>query len=116
MGKLYTIGHSNYPVEHLIERLQRYEIQYVLDVRSTPYSQYTPQYNAEVLAKELNKNGVVYSPMGKFFGARQPDRTYYPKGYLDFEKFRSSELFQKGRDNVMSGLKKYKESIWCSQS
>ena len=115
MGKLYTIGHSTYPIEHLISRIHKYEIQYVLDVRSTPYSQYTPQYNAEILAKELRKNGVNYSQMGKFFGARQPDIAYYPNGYLDFEQFRSSELFRKGRNNVISGLKKCNIALMCTE-
>ena len=51
MGQLYTIGHSTYPIEHFLELLKKYEVQYILDVRSTPFSRYAFQYNADVLEK-----------------------------------------------------------------
>jgi uncharacterized protein (DUF488 family) len=33
---IYTIGHSNYPVEKLIDMLKRYDINTVIDIRGTP--------------------------------------------------------------------------------
>lgn len=115
MGQLYTIGHSNFPEEHLFELLKSFNIDYVLDVRSTPYSRYTPQYNSDVLKERLKDQGIVYAPMGKYFGARQPDVKYYPDNYLDFELFRESDLFKKGRDSVLKGLDDYNIALMCTE-
>ena len=40
---IYTIGHSNYPEEKLIDMLKNYNIDTVVDIRGTPYSKYNVQ-------------------------------------------------------------------------
>ena len=116
MKQLYTIGHSTYPVEHLLELLRLYEVQYVLDVRSMPFSRYAHQYNANEIGPYLQERGIAYFDMGRYFGARQPDRKYYSKeGYLDFEAFRASDLFKKGKDNVKKGLEENNIALMCTE-
>ncbi len=115
MGKLYTIGHSTFPMEHFIELLEMYEINYVLDVRSIPFSRFTPQYNSNAIQIPLKEKGISYAQMGKFFGARQSDEKYYPEGYLDFELFRASELFKKGLENVVKGLEHNNIALMCTE-
>lgn len=102
---LFTIGHTNHSHEEFLKLLKQYNITYLLDVRSTPFSQYTSQFNKDVISEFLQANGIKYCHMGKFFGARPEDKTLYTKdNYLDFEKMRDSDLFKKGLDNVMRGL------------
>lgn len=115
MGELYTIGHSTYPVKNIIQLLQHFNIHYVLDVRSMPYSKYAPQYNKDTLSNTLKSNDITYAYMGKYFGARQLDENYYPEGYLDFELFRGSELFKSGLNNVQKGLEKYNIALMCTE-
>ncbi|MDR2415744.1 MAG: DUF488 domain-containing protein [Candidatus Peribacteria bacterium] len=43
-----------------IEMLKCYQIKYILDVRSTPYSQRAEQFNKENLQKELSKTNITY--------------------------------------------------------
>ena len=107
MGLLYTIGHSRYEFEYFANLLKKFEINYLLDVRSTPYSKYAETFNREQLENSLASEGITYFFMGKFFGAR-PDNTdlYSKEGYLDFEKTSRSDLFITGMDNVKLGLKK----------
>lgn len=58
IGKLYTIGHSQHDVEYFIEMLMKHNINYVLDVRSTPYSKYAEQYNKDNIERVgSKKNG-----------------------------------------------------------
>ncbi len=113
--QLYTIGHSTYPVEFFIERLKKNNVQFVIDVRSLPYSKYAPQYNSNSLKEVLKKQEVEYFHMGKAFGARQEDMKYYPNGYLDFELFRSTDIFIKGMKNVEIGLEKYNIALMCTE-
>ena len=107
MGLLYTIGHSQHELEYFYNLLKKYNINNLLDVRSTPYSKYAEAYNKEQLRNSLSIKGIKYSFMGKFFGAR-PDNIelYNEEGYLDFEKVAKSDLFIKGMENVLLGLEK----------
>ena len=107
MGRLYTIGHSQHKFEYFLSLLQKYDINYLLDVRSTPYSKYAETYNKDKLNYLLNQNHITYWPMGKYFGARREDKFLYSEsGYLDFEKVRKSELFQSGVRSVELGLQR----------
>ena len=116
MGQLYTIGHSTYPEEHLTELLQSFGVDYLLDVRSTPFSQYVPQYNANHIVHTMERAGIHYVKMGKYFGARQEDPAYYHReGYLDFELFRRSELFRTGLENVRKGLQDHNIALMCAE-
>ncbi|MCM1307362.1 MAG: DUF488 domain-containing protein [Butyrivibrio sp.] len=102
---LYTIGHSQHKIEEFAKMLKAYKINYVLDVRSTPYSQFAPVYNMESIKNCLKKFSIQYVFMGKNFGARQKEDSLYCKeGYLDFEKVRNSINFRNGVNNVLKGI------------
>ncbi len=116
MGQLYTIGHSTYPQFHFLELLRKYDIQYVLDVRSTPFSKYASQYNSDCLREYLGPNGIQYAAMGKYFGARWKDRSmYHANGYVDFEAVRNSDIFIKGKMNVLKGLENFNIALMCTE-
>lgn len=65
---LYSIGHSNVPVEQMLELLRRHAIVTLCDVRSAPYSRYNPQFNREALAGSLRAAGLTYRYMGDALG------------------------------------------------
>ena len=107
MKTIYTIGHSIHPINFFLKLLFENKIDCVVDVRSVPYSKYASQYNAKELKQLLQNNGIHYVFMGKEFGARQSDRTFYHKdGYLDFNKVIQSALFKKGIERISEGLNK----------
>lgn len=114
---LFTIGHSTHQLDEFLLLLSQYKIDYVLDVRSTPYSKYAENYNREILNKYLLSHNIHYSYMGAYFGARQENKTLYSQeGYLDFEKVRSTSLFLKGIDNVKKGLSQgYNIVLMCTE-
>ena len=114
---LYTIGHTNHSHDEFLELLRKYEITYLLDVRSTPFSQFTSQFNKDIISRFLEANGVKYFHMGKYFGARPEDKSLYTEeNYLDFEKMRSSDLFRRGMNNVIQGLEEGKNiALMCTE-
>lgn len=71
--QLITVGHSNQSIEEFFQLLESQRIDCILDVRSMPYSKYTPQFNEEFLKTWLKTHGVLYVPFGKHFGARRSD-------------------------------------------
>ncbi len=117
MNIVYTIGHTNYSINQFVDILNLYSINCIIDVRSTPYSKYTPQFNSKELKEELKKLGILYIHMGEEFGARRAERKFYPHGYLDFEKVRlESDLFHKGIHRVEVGCQKgYRIALMCTE-
>lgn len=104
MGNLYTIGHTNHTQEFFLELLNAYHIDYLVDVRSIPFSKYTAQFNKEDISKFLEKNNIHYVHMGSYFGARQEDPSLYTNDLFDFEKVRDSKHFNIGLNNIIKGL------------
>lgn len=105
MESLYTVGHSQHEISKFISLLKQHKINYLIDVRSTPYSRYSEQYNRENIRKFLSEQNIKYVFMGEYFGARMAEKTLYTaEGYLDFEKVIKTERFIKGRENIMKGI------------
>ena len=105
--EIFTIGHSNYKVEKLIDMLRYYNINCVVDIRGTPYSKYNVQYNKETIRDTLIKEGFVYIYMAKEFAAKRENKESYNKeGYSDFEKVIYEEEFKNGIERLKNGCKK----------
>ncbi|NWK12375.1 DUF488 family protein [Clostridium cadaveris] len=115
--KMYTVGCSTNTNEKFLELLKKYDVNCLVDVRSLPFSKYTPQFNKENLKIFLKKNKIAYIWMGKEFGARRDDRSLYNQlGYLDFEKVRKSEEFLLGVNRIRIGLEKgYNIALMCTE-
>ena len=116
MGTLFTIGHSNHSLENFKKILSDNNIHYVLDVRSIPRARFVPHFNEKQLSHYLNSINVNYANMGKYFGARQPQKLYYTEtGYLDFDRFRESELFQTGLKTTLNLLETSNVLLLCME-
>lgn len=105
--EIYTIGHSNYSFEKLIDMLKKYNINCVVDIRAIPYSKYNTQYNKEVFEKSLRNKGFIYIYMADEFGAkRQNKESYNEEGYADFKKVINEESFKSGINRLKNGCNK----------
>ena len=113
---IYTLGHSNLLFDNFYKLLKYWDINCLIDVRSTPYSNYTVHFNKENLSNELKKNSIVYLHFKDEFGARPTDKKLYnEKGQVDFKKMTNSLAFKKGVERLEKGvLKKYNIALMCS--
>jgi len=114
---IYTIGHSIYEIEDFVELLKQNQINTIVDVRSTPYSKFAPQYNRETLKKYLKQNSICYIFMGDLLGARYEDKTLlFDDGKVDFKKIQETKNFQDGVMRLQKGIEKgYSISLMCSE-
>ena len=104
---IYTIGHSNYPEEKLVDMLNYYNINTVVDIRGTPYSKYNVQYNKETIEQTLKAKGFIYIYMAKELAAKRMNKMSYNKeGYADFEKVINEEEFINGIKRLKNGCEK----------
>ena len=114
--EIYTLGHSNYPFDKFIEILKKYDINCVVDIRSTPYSKYNTQYNKEFLHETLKNLGYTYIYMADEFGAKRKTKvSYNDEGYADFDKVIIEDEFKRGIERLKVGCSKnYKIVLLCS--
>ena len=115
---IYTVGHSTHEFSYFLTLLSAYQINCIVDVRSIPASGRNPQYNQGALQNNLQAEDIIYLHFGKEFGARQPSSTVQNEdGQVDFEKFRQTNAFQKGINQLEDGLEKgYNIALMCSES
>lgn len=83
---VYTVGHSNHPIEEFLKLLVKHNINCVCDVRSMPYSRFTEQYNRENIKEYLSEHNIKYLFFGEEFGARREEKSLLTDGMVDFEK------------------------------
>lgn len=112
---LYTVGHSNHPVEKFIELLQINGITAIGDVRSNPYSRYVPQYSQDPLKSLLRQNGIAYTFLGKEFGARSEDPACYKNGKVQYERLAALPIFAEGVQRVLKGMQHYRIAFMCAE-
>ena len=114
---LYSIGHSNQPLEDFLGLLKMYGINCIVDVRSVPASKYSPQFNQENLKWFLKGHGVHYLFFGEEFGARRTDCIDEKVGQVNFEWAVETPNFKQGVVRLMNGLTKgFNIALMCSEA
>lgn len=114
---LYSIGHSDHNFEVFITLLQRYGVTAVADVRSQPYSRWTPQYNRETLARALGAAGINYIFLGAELGGRPADRSLYQPGRKqpDYQRVAATPDFHAGLERLLELGQSSSVAMMCSE-
>src|SRR5829696_9023919 len=114
---ILTIGHSNYSLEAFIELLRAHRIEVLVDVRSQPYSKYTPHFESRALKESLPAAGIKYLFMGKELGGRPDgDEFYDSEGFVLYSRLAESPLFLEGISRLESGMEQgLRVAIMCSE-
>ena len=113
---IYTIGHSNHPIERLVALLQQHQIEALADVRSNPYSRFNPQFNREKLQASLAAAGIKYVFLGEELGARSKDPACYDEsGRVSYAKLAATPLFRRGIHRLETGMQQHRIAIMCAE-
>lgn len=112
---VFTIGHSNHSLETFVGLLQRHQISAVADVRSAPFSRYTPHFNKEALQHALKESGIKYVFLGRELGARSDDPACYEHGRVKYARLAQTELFRKGIERLIHGAHEQRIAITCAE-
>jgi uncharacterized protein (DUF488 family) len=112
---VFTVGHSRQAVESFIETLHTHGVEAIVDVRSTPFSRYAPQFNQAVLRQSLGHAGIHYVPLCEELGARSKDPLCYVDGQARYDLIAKTHLFRRGLQRVKRGAKMYKLALMCTE-
>jgi len=96
--------------------LLQHQIGAVIDVRSTPYSRFVPQFNRKSLGVLLTEADIAYVYMGNDLGGRpsEPDQ-YDHRGQVCCRRVAEAGSFQNGLERVLEGASMYPVALMCSE-
>ncbi len=113
---IYTIGYGARDVETLLAVLQANRIRYLLDVRSSPYSSYKPEFSKNALLHFLEANGIRYLFIGDALGGQPDDDRCYTDGKVDYEKVAQTSFYQGGIERLHKASRQSQRVVlMCSE-
>ena len=116
MKELFTIGHSNHSLDRFIELLLAHRLSTIADVRSSPYSKYSPHFNRDVLDSSLRNANIEYIFMGRELGAQRSEDDCYIDGQAKHYRIVHLSSFQRGLETVLQRIENCRIALMCSES
>jgi len=112
---IFTIGHSTHTVETFLALLRLHDVGVVADVRSSPYSRFTPQFNREALERILKQHNLKYMFFGSELGARSEDISCYKDGRIQYNRLAATDLFLSGIERIKKGAETHRIALMCAE-
>ena len=100
MTPIYTIGYGARSIEEFIDVLQQYHIQYLVDIRTAPYSRYKPEFSKAALENALQAANIRYLYLGQELGGQPDDPDCYVDGKVDYDKVKAKPGYQAGIERI----------------
>lgn len=113
---IWSIGYGNQETTWFFDQLAAHQIQFLIDVRTAPFSRFRPLFNRENLVQELESRGVQYLFMGEELGGRPADPDLYREGKVVYRKVRETDLFKAGIQRVQEASRQgFRVCLFCSE-
>jgi len=119
MQTVFSIGHGNKTIDEFIAELHSYEIGFLIDIRSKPYSKFCQHFSKHPLKEFVEKENIKYGYMGyELGGLPTHDSTCFTyDGKVDYHKLKEKDYFKKGLQRLFTASSQgYKVCIMCSES
>lgn len=113
---LFTIGYGARSLEEFIKTLKDNNIEYVIDVRTAPYSKFKPEFTRELLQHHLERAGIWYLFMGDTLGGQPKDPNCHTDGKVDYDKVMAQPFFRIGIERLCKALEgQHPVALMCSE-
>lgn len=114
---LLTFGYGSRSETDILALLAHHRIEYVIDVRSTPWSRYRPEFSQDQLASSLRAHGIRYLFMGSELGGRPDDPACYDDdGRVDYRACESRPAFREGIARLQGAWRAgHSVALMCSE-
>lgn len=112
---ILTVGHSNHDICTFLELLSAHGVSAIADVRSSPFSRFSPHFNRSLLKRHLAKSAIAYAFAGHELGGRPADPTCYVAGQVKYPLLVRTALFQDGLNRLIKGAETHLIAVMCSE-
>jgi uncharacterized protein (DUF488 family) len=113
---LFTIGYGARTLAEFLAALKTNRIEYLIDVRTAPYSKFKPEFSKDLLQYHLERAGVHYLFMGDLLGGQPKDPACHTDGKVDYDKVRAQPWFQKGIERLRKAFEQqHRVVLMCSE-
>ena len=112
---LFTVGHSTHSIEVFLDLLAKSSVTAIADVRSSPYSRFSPQFSREALKQSLRQANVAYTFLGRELGARSDNPACYRAGKVQYDLLAQQPAFADGVARVKEGMARYSIALMCAE-
>jgi uncharacterized protein (DUF488 family) len=118
---IFTIGHSTHSIEDFIDTLRAYDIQLLVDVRTIPKSRHNPQFNSDVLEKNLKASGIGYVHLAGLGGLRRAkkdslNQAWKNTSFRGFADYMQTGEFEEGIVKLVELGENRKTVIMCAEA
>lgn len=115
-GRLFSIGHSNHPLETFLYLLRQHRIEVLVDARSHPRSRFAPHFNKASLERAVVGAGIEYVYLGNELGGRPKGEEFYDAGgYVLYRRLAESPLFLDGIKRLESIVADHRAALMCAE-
>jgi len=119
---LYTIGHSNRPLDAFLDLVAAHDLRGVVDVRAFPTSRRWPHFNREALAEALGGVGVQYDWLPALGGRRNKGRPDSPHtawtvaAFRNYADYAETDEFAQGLDQLLAAARQRRTAVMCAEA
>jgi uncharacterized protein (DUF488 family) len=119
---LYTIGHSNRPLDDFIALLEAHAVLGLTDVRAFPTSRRWPHFNREPLAAALHTRGITYNWLPALGGRRRPTRSDSPHtawtvaAFRNYADYTDTAEFAAGLGELLADARRRRTAFMCAEA
>jgi uncharacterized protein (DUF488 family) len=118
---VWTVGHSNRPLDAFLRLLENFAIRHLLDVRKMPRSRANPQFNIEGLPDSLSRIGIAYSHLPALGGLRRANadscnagwRNRSFRGYADYMQ---TAPFEQALEELIAYARATRCALMCAEA
>jgi uncharacterized protein (DUF488 family) len=122
--QLFTIGHSNLPLDQVLGLLAQHRIESLVDIRRFPSSRKHPHFSQNNLERALHDAGIEYHWMEALGGRRQkiaddeisPNLGLENEGFRNYADYMLTEPFREAVEKLLEIAKRKRTAMMCAES
>lgn len=120
---VFTVGHSNRPIEEFLAMLAASGIELVGDIRSVVGSRRNPQFGRDELPRALEDAGIAYRRLEDLGGRRYTrvgeesiNGAWRNRSFRAYADYMQTEAFARGVEELIRLAERQRTAIMCAEA